>query len=247
MALLNRPIQLIHRPKKIMKLEIIKLIFIICANLLVSSCSYRKEKISNFDVSFNEAMLDKVSYQLINQKILLPKCISCHGNSGNINLETYSSVYGYTDKIKQVTLVTHEMPKSPYPSLSNEELVLLATWLHAGAPEKPLGGGTDLPPPKVEPLEPKFLSIKKNIFQNKCLVCHATGKEAERVSLDTPEDMINSPLDIVLPGNPDESGLVLSVLPDARKIMPPKKSGIANLKASEIEIIKQWIENGAKD
>lgn len=229
-----------------MKLEIFKLTFLLVASLLATSCSYRKEKESSFVVSYNQAMLDKVSYQLINQKVLVPKCISCHGNSGNVNLETYSSVYGYLDKIKEVTIKTHKMPKSPYPALNTEELMLLATWIQAGGPETPLDG-SNLPPIKVEPLEPKFLSIKKNIFLNKCLVCHSVGKEAERVSLNSPDEMINSPLELVIPGNPEESGLVLAVLPDARKIMPPKKSGMANLKPEEIEIIKQWIANGAKD
>ncbi|MBC7539423.1 MAG: hypothetical protein H7281_11425 [Bacteriovorax sp.] len=230
-----------------MNLGINKLIFLIMISLLVSSCSYRKEKESNFLVSYNQAMLDKVSYQLINQKIFIPKCISCHGNSGNVNLESYISAYGHVDKIREVTLLTHKMPKSPYPALNNEELVLLATWIHAGAPEKPLGGGGDLPPPTTEPLEPKFSSIKKNILQTKCFVCHSAGKEGERVSLNSPEDMINSPLEIVIPGNPDESDLILVVSPDARKIMPPKKSGMASLKPEEIETIKQWIANGAKD
>ncbi|MFA6239126.1 MAG: c-type cytochrome domain-containing protein [Bacteriovorax sp.] len=215
-------------------------------SLLVSSCTYRKEKESDFIVSYNQAMLDKVSYQLINQRILIPNCISCHDSSDNVNLETYSSVYGHIDKINQVTILNRKMPKSPYPALSKDKLELLATWIHVGAPEKPLDG-SDLPPVEVEPLEPKFSSIKKNIFQNKCFICHSAGKEAERVSLSSPDDMIKSPLEIVIPGNPDESGLILSILPGARKIMPPKKSGIANLKADEIEIIKQWIANGAKD
>jgi uncharacterized membrane protein len=221
------------------------------ASLLVSSCGFRNDKsLLHFDsdnqIIYNQTILDKVSYQLINQRILIPKCISCHGDSGHINLESYASVYGYIDKIKVVSISTRAMPKSPYSVLTNEEYVLLASWIHAGAPEKAVNG-SDLPPPKVEPLEPKFLSIKKNIFQNKCMVCHSAGKEAERVSLDSAEDLINSPLDLVLPGNPDESGLVLAVLPSARKIMPPKKTGIVNLQPSEIEMIKTWIANGAKD
>lgn len=229
-----------------MKLGIFKLTFIIVVSLLATSCSYRKEKGSNFVVSFNQAMLGKVSYQLINQKVLIPKCISCHGNSGNINLESYESVYGYIDKIKEVSIFSRQMPKSPYGNLSNEELELLATWIHAGAPEKATDG-SELPPPDVEPLEPKFKSIQRNIFQNKCLVCHSVGKEGGKVSLNSPDEMKNSEYDLIDLENPEESGLVLAVLPDARKIMPPKKSGIEKLKPEEIEIIKQWIANGAKD
>ena len=59
--------------------------------------------------------------------------------------------------------------------------------------------------------------------------------------------MIDSPYGIIVPGDPDESGLVLVTLPTARKRMPPPKSGLAALKPEEIEIVKQWITNGAKD
>jgi uncharacterized membrane protein len=229
-----------------MKLEFFKLTFIMMFSLLISSCISKKSKLQFSESYNNQAMLEKVSYQLINQRILVPKCISCHGTSGNVNLETYQAVYSSIEKIKAVTITSHKMPKSPYSALRNDELELLSAWIKAGAPENPLSG-VDIPPSNSDPLEPKFLSIQKNIFQNKCLVCHAKGKEAERVSLDSPEDMINSPLDIVLPGNPDESDLVLVVLPTARKIMPPKKSGITSLKPEEIEIIKQWIANGATD
>lgn len=230
-----------------MQLEIKKIISLLGISLMISSCSYRNEKDSKFEVSFNTALENKVSYQMINERILIPKCISCHGDSGNINLETYDEVFGHIEKIKQVTITTRKMPKSPYPALSNEELELLATWIQVGAPEKPLDG-TDQPPPvKIEPLEPTFQSINKNILQNKCIVCHSVGKVAERVPLDSPESMIDSPLEIVIPGNSEESGLIISTSPNARKLMPPKKSGIAPLKPEEIEMIKQWIDNGAKD
>lgn len=230
-----------------MQLGIRKLCSLLGISTLISSCSYRNEKDSKFEVSFNKALEDKVSYQLINQKIIVPKCISCHGDSGNINLESYNEVFGHLEKIKQTTIATRKMPKSPYPALSNEELELLATWIQVGAPEKPLDG-TDQPPPvKIEPLEPTFKSININILQIKCMVCHSTGEEAERVSLASPEAMIDSPLEIVIPGNSEESGLILSTSPNARKLMPPKKSGISPLKPEEIEIIKQWIDNGAKD
>ncbi|MBC7714874.1 MAG: hypothetical protein H7177_16120 [Rhizobacter sp.] len=231
-----------------MKLEINKLSVLILISLLISSCSNKTQlKFEEYNNhAYNQAMLEKVSYQLINQRVFIPKCISCHGVSGNVNLETYASVYGFIDKIKDVTILSHEMPKSPYSSLNKEELELLATWIQAGAPEKALGG-VDIPPPVVEPLEAKFLSIQKNIFQNKCLVCHSPGKEAERVSLNTPQEMIDSPLEIVIPGNPDDSDLIFVISPTARKIMPPKKSGITSLKPEEIEILKQWIANGATD
>lgn len=224
----------------------LKLIFFIGIFLSLSSCSYRKEKQSNFEVTFNPAMLEKVSYQMVNQQIFTPKCISCHGDSGGVNLESYTAVVGHLEKIKQSAIKEQSMPKSPYPKLSEQDLILLATWIQAGAPETALDGSS-LPPIQIEPLKPTFKSIQQNILQKKCLVCHSAGNEAERVSLDSPEEMIDSPYGIIVPGDPDESGLVLVTLPTARKRMPPPKSGLAALKPEEIEIVKQWITNGAKD
>lgn len=229
-----------------MKLMVVKLSFVAGVSFLISGCSYRHEKGDHTVFAYSQELLGKVNYQLINQKILIPKCLFCHGNSGGVNLETYAAVYGYIDKIKDVTITTSSMPKAPYSSLNNEERQLLATWIKAGAPENAADGSQVEPLPRVEPLVPTFASIKKNILQNKCLVCHSAGNDGEDVSLDTPEDMINSPRDIVVPGDPDSSELVLSVLPTARKIMPPKRSGITQLKPEEIAIIKQWIINGAK-
>ncbi len=231
-----------------------KFIFILAFNLvailLANSCSSRNASPLNFSDSRtqgNQEIQERTSYQIINQQILIPKCLSCHGSSSTVNLETYPAVYGHIARIKQETLALRKMPKLPYTPLTTKEYNLLSAWIASGAPEKPLDGGDDLPAPTIEPLTPTFSSIKKNIFQNKCLICHSAGKEAERVSLNSAEDLINSPLDLVVPGNPDDSGLILSVLPNARKIMPPKKTGIEFLKPEEIEVVKQWIENGAKD
>ena len=229
-----------------MQLEIRKLCSLLGISILISSCSYKNKSDLKFEEVFSRSVEDKVYYNLINEKIFQPKCVSCHGDSGNISLETYADIYGHIEKIKEVTITTKKMPKSPYQALTNSELGLLATWIKAGAPEKPLDG-TEQPPVKIEPLEPTFNSINKNILKNKCIVCHSVGKVAERVPLDSPKSMIDSPLEIVIPGNSEESGLIISTSPNARKIMPPKKSGIAPLKPEEIEIVRQWIDNGAKD
>ena len=225
---------------------IIKLSFIIGLSFFNSGCSYRHEKGTQTEITYNQELLGKINYQLINQKILTPKCVLCHDHSEGVNLQTYSAVYSNIDKIKEVSITTSSMPKAPYPSLNDEERTLLATWIKAGAPENALDGGNTEVPPPIELLLPTFTSIKKNILQKKCIICHSAGNDGEDISLDSAEDMINSPRDIVIPGDPDSSELVLSVLPTARKIMPPKRSGISQLKPEEIEIIKQWIMNGAK-
>ena len=85
------------------------------------------------------------------------------------------------------------------------------------------------------------------ILEQKCLYCHAPGKRGERVSLDTKEALINSPLEIVIPGNAEESDIILVLAPDARKPMPPRNSGPAPITEEEKNILIQWINQGAKD
>lgn len=225
--------------------------FIFAALGIISSgCSYRinKDQTDLNSIFVSRQMMDSVSFIEVKNKVLIPKCISCHGNSGGVNLENYSAARSHLDAIAQSTLIKKTMPKAGNEKLTPEEYLLLAAWVKAGGPETPLNG-TDVPPPApVEILKPEFTSIKKLIIDRKCLSCHKPGGEAPRVPLNTPEEMIDSPLEIIIPGNADESGFIMTLdWENSTKPMPPKKSGITPVSAEEIEIIKQWINNGAKD
>ncbi|MBI3017242.1 MAG: hypothetical protein HYY62_04520 [Deltaproteobacteria bacterium] len=94
------------------------------------------------------------------------------------------------------------------------------------------------------PLEATFASIQGNIFQSRCISCHSAGQSAWRVPLDTREEVLNSPRELVIPGNADESGLIIAITRSDNKRMPPAKAGSA-LSQQEIEMIKQWINEGA--
>jgi hypothetical protein len=54
-------------------------------------------------------------------------------------------------------------------------------------------------------------------------------------------------LELVLPGNPDESGLVIAVERTDEKRMPLAKSGFSPLTPDEMTAIRNWIANGASD
>ncbi|HEY8272238.1 MAG TPA: c-type cytochrome domain-containing protein [Pseudobdellovibrionaceae bacterium] len=97
-----------------------------------------------------------------------------------------------------------------------------------------------------EPLVPSYESINKRIFIAACKDCHNSGGSGKRVLLDK-VSLLNSPLELVIPGNPDESGLVLSLERNDDKRMPPSKEGYAPLKEEEKAVIRKWIENGAMD
>ena len=190
-------------------------------------------------LSLSEDEKLKLSYNLIDIKILQPKCTGCHGTSGDVNLESYQNVVSALQDIKDAVFFEHTMPKRGVLTL--EEQKLLWNWIAMGAPETAQSAGTENPP---EPLVPTYESINKNIFLRKCITCHSAGNSGERVLL-TKEDLLNSPLELVLPQNPDESGLVIAVERSDKKRMPPEKEGYAPLKDFEKAVIRKWIQDGA--
>ncbi|HLD74044.1 MAG TPA: c-type cytochrome domain-containing protein [Bdellovibrionota bacterium] len=93
--------------------------------------------------------------------------------------------------------------------------------------------------------QPTFAVINQKIFQGKCMSCHGPSGSAKRVSLEPRDALLNSPLDLVIPENPDESGLAIAISRTDKKRMPPEKSG-PPLSTTEIAIIKKWILQGAQ-
>lgn len=97
-----------------------------------------------------------------------------------------------------------------------------------------------------EPILPTFESINRNIFNKSCTKCHNETSSGKRVLLDK-DSLLNSPLELVLPNNPDESGLVIAIERTDKKRMPPPKEGIKALGAEAQSAVRKWIENGAVD
>ena len=207
-------------------------------SLLVAGCNYRIEK-SPAIVYTGQFKAGTISYDTVRQEVFLPKCIGCHGNSGGVNLETYEAVRSHIDAISRSTLREKRMPKDS--ALSSIQLGLLAQWIAEGAPEK-VQNPTPTPPP--EPLVPTYSSIRKNIFVPKCLSCHVVGGQATGVPLGTYEEVIDSPREIVIPGNAEESGLMIALTRTDSKRMPPPNVG-SSLGDTEIGVIETWIKNNA--
>lgn len=213
--------------------------------LLVAGCNYTHLKGSfaaggNSRFSLPSGERGQLSYAFVAEQVF-SKCVSCHGSSGGVNLESYSQITNNLNGIRRTVFETHSMPKRG--SLSDAELSILWTWIEIGAPEQAPGGGTG---PKPEPLKPAFDSIYSNIFKLKCITCHSAGNPGQRILLDK-ENLVNSPLELVLPGNADESGLVIAVERQDGKRMPPAKEGFAELRDDEKQAIRDWIQNGAVD
>jgi mono/diheme cytochrome c family protein len=214
-----------------------------------TACNYSLDK-SSGDPSggIPVGQLGALSYGVVRARVFSPRCIACHGNSGGVNLDSYESTITNLVQIRRTTLELKTMPKGA--PLSKDEAALLSAWIQMGAPkDAPNGSSAPAPLPGSGPLEPTFLSIKENIFSNRCVVCHnaAAPGAAKNVPLDNKSDLLNSPRDLVLPGNADESGLVIAIERNDDKRMPPASSGAASLSADEIKKIRQWIQSGAKD
>lgn len=218
---------------------------ILITSFIFVGCNYTKIKDSpgetNTNFSLPAEKLSELSYGLLAQKVFIPKCISCHGTSGGINLESYSEVVGNLNKIKKSVFTEKTMPKRG--SLSQEEMAYLWNWIQLGAPENAQNGE---PPPTSEPILATYDSINKNVFQTSCKECHNSTGSGKRILLDK-ESLMNSPLELVLPGNADESGLVLAVERIDDKRMPPAKEGYSAISNEAKEAIRKWIQNGATD
>lgn len=177
-----------------------------------------------------------MSYSTVRERVFIPKCISCHGNSGGCNLETYESARARASDIERKALIERSMP--PNGPLTSIEARILDKWIKDGAPN---GEG---PPPEV--LKPNYESIKKNLFALKCLRCHSQGGAAERVPLDDYKKILDSPREIVIPGNPEESGIIIAVTRTDDKRMPPPDVSDA-LSIDQIKVLNEWILKGAPE
>ncbi len=140
------------------------------------------------------------------------------------------------------------MPPKGGP-LTTEQIDVIKRWIEDGA--KPSG--------KVTADSSDGISFHDHVFpllEERCLDCHAapyvkngrTIHPKAGLRLDTYEWIIKGNLDgtIIEKGNPDESTLVAVVTleSDDPEIMPPKGDPLSS---SEIEMLKQWIKEGAKE
>lgn len=212
---------------------------------LVTACNYTKIKNPEGDIETNFSLpaekLTELSYAFIAQKVLAPKCINCHGDSGRVNLESYSEVLKNLEGIKETVFIKRTMPKRG--KLTQEQMAFLWNWLKMGAPENAQSGNTPVP---EDPLMATFESINKNILQATCIDCHNSTGTGKRILLDK-DSLLNSPLELVIPGSPDDSGLMIAIERTDDKRMPPQEDGYSALSSEQIEAIRTWIQNGAKD
>lgn len=74
-----------------------------------------------------------VTYSQVAARIFTPQCVRCHGNSGGVNLSTYSDVTQNLSRVEQAALTDQVMP--PGSPLSASDQSLLQEWINEGAPQ----------------------------------------------------------------------------------------------------------------
>ena len=188
----------------------------------------------------------RVFYSAV-KPIFQAKCVACHGNSGGVNLATYSSARAALSRIHRSAIVERRMPLPPYPPLTARELALLNAWIQGGGLNDPVPVPSPQPRPTPPRPEPTFSSIQQKILAPKCIACHREGGRASNIPFGTKDEILRSPYDLVIPGAPSESGIVLVLQPNARKPMPPPDSGFPPVTQEELSVIEEWIRKGAEN
>jgi WD40 repeat protein len=107
--------------------------------------------------------------------------------------------------------------------------------------------------PAAKPVS--FINDVGPIFKDYCFGCHCPKGAGKAGKLDmTTYDALRkggTNADPIVPGQPEESNLVMRLKHTGAKRMPPKTSGetkqeLAALPADKIQVVEQWIKQGAK-
>jgi uncharacterized membrane protein len=206
-----------------------------------AGCTYHYDKGEDNTAILNKMLADPdvISYGLVKRYVLDKKCMSCH-TSGKHDLSSYELVKANIDDIENEVFIMSEMP--PSIPLTPAEAGVLKSWIDQGAPEV---GKKPFNVPKPKPLVATFKSINENILQTKCVACHSADGKAKKVPFTSYAAIITSDKKLVVPGDPQNSALVISISRTDDKRMPPAKVA-KPLSEEEIQAITTWIQEGAK-
>jgi hypothetical protein len=124
---------------------------------------------------------------------------------------------------------------------------------HAPAPSKPANESnqpnSNQNTDALNPVEPtlNFASIQAQVLRTNCMECHSVGGRTggRRIPFDTYEQVMQSDLGLVIPGQPEKSLLVSTTLLNDADRMPPPNWRAAPLDPASIDLLKEWIRRGA--
>ena len=196
------------------------------------------------------------------QPVFENRCSACHGDSamGGLDLRTYASLMDSdvvvpADPDSSLLITKIEIENHP-GTLTPEEISMIRAWIWNGAMESQEG---EVPaqeeiieaeePEEVEPEpeveeEPEVAETQTEdafawaddiqpILETSCLTCHGSMAMGG-LDMSTYESLIDS--GVVEPGNPDDSLIVIKMVEGGHP---------AQLSEEELEILMQWIADGA--
>lgn len=192
-----------------------------------------------------------VDYENLKKFILKDKCIGCHNPErakGEVDLSSYSSIFGFSVYFSTITepgmpeqsaLYTEVFKGSmpPRTKLSHDEIDYIRRWILEGAIEKKV---EVLP---LSQLPATYSNLKERILQDKCIRCHNPDKARADVDLSEYSKLFDYSEYFSLiteAGNPEGSSLYTEV---SSGNMPPRNP----LSKEEVEFVKRWIQEGAKE
>jgi predicted Ser/Thr protein kinase len=195
------------------------------------------------------------------REILQRNCFECHGHADNpvekqldildhdllLNSTRKIVVSGAPDESRLIQRIDDgSMPPEEeelrLPRVTEKELVILREWILGGAPPLPPEGPDNPIPPVVESSE--LADRVHGIFEAKCYECHKYDEARGGIKIFNHRLLVNV-RKVVVPGYPDQSDLVeLLTTPDEERRMPPVPE--PRLSAEEIEVIREWIREGAR-
>jgi hypothetical protein len=89
-----------------------------------------------------------------------------------------------------------------------------------------------------------FINDVAPIFKENCFACHDAKKRAGKYEMTAFEKLVDD--EHIVPGKSADSELYLLLVSDGDRRMPPKKDNLAPLSRQQAEIVKKWIDEGAK-
>jgi hypothetical protein len=113
-------------------------------------------------------------------------------------------------------------------------LAALAAYLVLGNP----------PAARAQAKPVSFINDIAPIFKENCFACHDAKKRAGKYEMTTFDKLVDD--ERIVPGKSADSELYTLVVGQGDKRMPPKKDNLAPLTKPQTDLIKKWIDQGAK-
>ncbi len=211
-----------------------KTLFVINILLLLTSCgnSLEVKESPISDIQSITPQEESISFETVRSNILKSHCIQCHAGYNE-----YDIVFADKENILDAVL-TGRMPKNA-PSLDEELIVLLKSWVDQGAPLD-----STVTEPVTAELAATWESLSKKVFLPKCIQCHNPQGQASFLDLSTRQSFFDQ-RDYLL-GNFEDAlnSYLVEVITDPNEPMPPSWSNIDRLSQEEVDAIIEWVEKG---